>query len=451
MTEYNIVATSMFLCILAALAVVVTLRRERLSLGLPFAYILLLMLEHLPGAWAAITAEGAQNLREISTGIMLTALAATSFAVGVWGSCAMFRSRRRLAGLGLDRMRPIAFAPPLRFLLFCLIGGWVLTFAGRAIVDIPSFNAVIEKGAGLWLLSVMLGLSRAVHERSLFSVFLWFSALLVYPAFVLIVGGFMSWGALSIGIAVSTLVVTVKRAWTVILGIVVASVLGVSLFVNYFEHRSDLRAVAWSGGAMESRLDVATRIFTDFKLLDPSNPAHLDALDQRLNQNYFIGVAADRLDRGAVEFLNGRSVVEGLLSLVPRVVWPNKPVFGGSGRLVPDMTGLPLNEETAWGIGSVMEFYVNFGAWGIVCGFLGLGWLIGRLDRLAADRLRSGQLGGSLIFFLPCAALIQPLGSFVELTGGAAAALLAAFVWRWLWQNYSATSAVSPTRGTVPK
>jgi putative effector of murein hydrolase LrgA (UPF0299 family) len=101
------------------------------------------------------------------------------------------------------------------------------------------------------------------------------------------------------------------------------------------------------------------------------------------------------------------------------------------------MTGLYLDEDTSWGVGNVMEFQINFGIPGLIGGFLMLGWLLGTLDRSAAEAERAGQLSRVFFFFLPAVALIQPLGSLVELSGGAAAALVAAFGWSWGWERWS--------------
>jgi len=84
-----------------------------------------------------------------------------------------------------------------------------------------------------------------------------------------------------------------------------------------------------------------------------------------------------------------------------------------------------------------MEFYINFGIPGLVVGFLVLGWLLGRLDRKGAVAEIRGELGQVFLFFLPGAALIEPLGSMIELTGGAGAALIAAFGWRWAWMQWA--------------
>ena len=121
------------------------------------------------------------------------------------------------------------------------------------------------------------------------------------------------------------------------------------------------------------------------------------------------------------------SVWEGLLSLVPRAFWPEKPVFAGSPQIVSKMTGLRLSPTTSFGVGNVMEFQINFGIPGVVIGFFVLGWLIGTLDLKAAVAERRGDLGGVILFFLPGVALIQPNGSLVELFSGSAAALVGAF------------------------
>jgi hypothetical protein len=84
-----------------------------------------------------------------------------------------------------------------------------------------------------------------------------------------------------------------------------------------------------------------------------------------------------------------------------------------------------------------MELQVNFGMPGVAVGFLILGWLIGRLDYRAAAAEARGDLVKLILYYLPCVALIQPNGSIVELTGGAAAALVGAYIWKWIWTSWS--------------
>jgi hypothetical protein len=105
------------------------------------------------------------------------------------------------------------------------------------------------------------------------------------------------------------------------------------------------------------------------------------------------------------------------------------------------MTGLRLSPTTSFGVGNVMEFQINFGIPGVAIGFFVLGWLIGTLDFKVAVAERRGDLGGAILFFLPGIALIQPNGSIVEMTGGAAAALVGAYGWKWAWNLWAAHRA----------
>src|ERR1035441_4127010 len=111
------------------------------------------------------------------------------------------------------------------------------------------------------------------------------------------------------------------------------------------------------------------------------------------------------------DYLGGDSVRQGLLSLVPRVLWPEKPVFAGSPQIVSKMTGLHLSPTTSFGVGNVMEFQINFGVPGVVIGFFVLGWLIGTLDLKAAVAEARGDMGGVILFFLSAVALINPDGA----------------------------------------
>jgi hypothetical protein len=311
-------------------------------------------------------------------------------------------------------------------------------------VHVASLGAVIEKGGSIWMLGVLIGLQGALERKSFKGIAIWISALATYPISMLLISGFLSAGVTATVIVLSAMAVWIRHYLRVVVGICVAAFLGMTAFVNYYESRDEIRDAVWGGAPILDRIHVVTGAATRFHWFDMSNPQDLVALDERLNQNYFVGLAVMRLKDGEVDFLDGYSLWEGLLALVPRVIWPQKPVTAGSSTIVSDMTGLELSLDASWGVGNVMEFYINFGWPGLVAGFLLLGWLLGKLDLRAAASLDRGDFGSAIMAFLPAVAFIQPNGSIVEMTGGAASALIAAYWWRWAWRKWSQEKRTPP-------
>src|SRR5690348_9555046 len=72
--------TSIVVSLAALITLCLMLRRSRFSLGMPIAYLGLLLLNHVPGAFAhAVSSELLTESAFTETGIMLTAIGAVSF------------------------------------------------------------------------------------------------------------------------------------------------------------------------------------------------------------------------------------------------------------------------------------------------------------------------------------------------------------------------------------
>jgi len=407
-------------------ALVILIRRSQPSLGLPVAYLFGLLLIHVPGA--LVHSFPWSELRDsdlTATGIRFTAIGVFCFVAGVWIA--------RKCTVGTAFPRP---APRPQFWLFCLVAGWSVVYGLSPLVRIPSLGAAIQRGAGIWMIGVMLGLRSSLRQGSQ-KAFLWVAAMLVYPVLMLLLGGYLSYGSAAFMICLAPLVASTRNPWRIALGLVLTSILGLNVFLSYFQNRTEIRNAVWGGADFNVRVDAASKIFWDLRWFDPRDPDHLWLLDLRLNQNYLVGLAAARIEANQVDYLQGRSLWEGVLALVPRAFWPEKRVYAGSPEIVSEMTGLTFAEGTSVGVGNVMEFQVNFGLPGVVIGFLILGSAIGRLDLLAALAERTGDFPKLFQYFLPAVALIQPNGSIVELCSGSAAAWVAALGWSSLWRQWS--------------
>lgn len=416
---------SVAICIGAFVALVAVLRIKGVSLGMPIAYLAALLLIHVPGAVAHLldANDVLPGPEYTELGIGFTAIGALCFVAGVWLSQ---RSAVRPA-------RQAAFRP--LFWQFCLWAGWTVTSLGY-MITIPTIGAVIEQGGPIWMLACMLGLRTALGRSDSIRAWKWLGALAVFPLLMLLLGGFVSYGSAAVIVVFSALAISTRSRFRVAVGTMVAVMAGMSVFLSYFQNRNAIRAAVWGGLDTESRIEASMGTVRDIEMFSPSNRKHLEALDLRLNQNFFAGVAATRIEQGKVDYLYGKSLTDGVLSLIPRALWPDKPIVAGSGRIVAEMTGLRLSTSTSFGVGNVMEFQINFGIPGIIAGFLTLGLLIGWLDRRAAEKEEVGDLGGIFVFFLPAVALIQPNGSMVELMGGSVAALAAGYAWKWGWTRW---------------
>ena len=421
-----IMLVSIGVCLTTLALTIVLVRNGRPTLGLPVGYLYLLLLIHVPGAVAHLTPKSNLPYKEFTeTGIRYTAFGCVAFVVGLW-----------LARVGGVKRGLIFPHPGPDFLRFCLIGGWIVTFSLRPIlVRIPSLGAAVDNGGRIWLLAVILALPLCFLRRDWRGFLIWASAMLVYPVMGLVNTGFLSYGTTTTVLAFSLFAVVIRSWWKLGLIIAVVSVLGMGLFVSYFTIREDIRGTVWGGHSLEERVNESGRMLREFKTFDLEDEKHLKAVNARLNQNVFVGMAAARLNRGVVDYYRGRTLWEGVLSVIPRAFWPGKPVFGGSHGIINQMTEFEVNEKTtSYGVGNVMEFYINFGLPSLIAGFIAFGWLLGKLDRLAATAWIEGRFTDLIKMFLPAVAIIRPEHSTVEIVGSAVAALVATFFWAQAWR-----------------
>jgi hypothetical protein len=128
--------------------------------------------------------------------------------------------------------------------------------------------------------------------------------------------------------------------------------------------------------------------------------------------------------RDTDDFVKGESIKDAVLAMIPRIIWPGKTVYAGSGDWVSRFTGISFAEGTAIGIGQILEFYGNFGLRGVVIGFILFGILLGALDMAAASRLAAGDWHGFAFAFVVGTSLLNAGGSLVEVSGSAVACIV---------------------------
>lgn len=439
------IGQSLFICITAFVVLQVLSRGKGVLTGLSMAYLFALYLQHLPGAYVHwLRPQFFEENFSTRIGIHLTAIGSVAFVFGV--AVVRWRALYQRRFIPAGPLQAVADPP---FLRFCLLFGWLTVLAVTYVfANVPSIGAALSQAGNIWILAVLLGFLGTLQQRDLPGMLRWLAALAVYPLFILFRAGFLSFGSTSVIIVACVTIVslkTSKAAWLGLLGFCTLCFFG---FLSYYLQRTDFRESLSKNPTLAERAARVSRMVTDFGMFDPDNPKHMSALNERLNQNQFVGMTFRRIEVGQTKFVEWRSMKEGLQALIPRLIWPGKPTFGGNAALIKELAGFEIGEGTTFGPGQVLELYACFGTSSLVIGFFLFGLWYGWLDAKVLHALRSRDWTAALLWFPLAVAINQPLSTVAELAGNTAAAFVAALGWRWLWKQWSQTRGLAPPQTT---
>jgi hypothetical protein len=410
---------------IAVAMMMIGIRPERYTAGMPFAYFLLLSLIHAPGAAVYINFPewGAMAIRT-RLGFEQTVIGMLSFFFAVMLTrSAVFASRRPVR---LTAVAPEPLAALDRLGLYYLFGGICYFFLG-SLASIPSVGAFVASLSYLLVTGACLRLWVVRQQRNGVKFWLSIALLPLLPLITIVKGGFIGFGTYWLIAIACFAFAQSKRSFLQFLIAPFVVFLGLSVFVNYMASRNEIRAAVWvQQSGIGDRLERVGKIFQNFEWFDADNAKHREVVDGRLNQNLLVGSAVDRLRSGMVDYGRGATLVEMAIGLIPRALWPEKPQVGGGGTVVQDFAGVRSVEGTSIGAGQVLEFYINFGVWGEVGGFFIYGVLIGWMDIRIVESLRLGDQKSYLLWYMICLALMQPGGNLLEIVVSAAGSAVTA-------------------------
>ena len=409
--------------VVATVLLLTAWRRGQLGCGLVFAYVAHYSLLHWFGAfvhslpWAPFW-----DSSSTIEGFKAALYGMVAFAAG---SLFLYPFLERMRRARVEpQPQSVAAGRRLGWLLLVVgIAFWVLSFT--RVNNLPTVNAVVAAGKQMAVVGICLQCWLAWQERRLGPVIAWLGAALAFPMVTVMTQGFLGYGVISFMTICAFVAIFYRPRWQVVVLGVAGVYLGLSLFVVYSAHRQEIRDRVWGGQALEDRAETILHTLQDFTVFDVRDEAHLRAINARLNQNDLVGAAVAYTPANR-PFAAGETLWHALIALVPRAVWPDKPVVAGSMGLVTDYTGIYFDRTTSVGLGQVLEFYINFGYAGIVVGFLLLGALVTHIDRVGGRYLDAGDWDRFAIWFLVGIAAMQVGGSLVEMTSSMAAGALAA-------------------------
>ncbi len=357
-------------------------------------------------------------------GLHMSVYGIIGFAVG--GEFALSRHLRRKGAEAGTAQATLVEPRLVNVYLFigAVVYAIVLPFAGK----VPSASAVVSTASTLAVAAIGLKCWNAWQRRRVALLAFWIGCTLLLPVVTVIGQGFLGYGFAAMLTIFSFVAAFQRLRWYTVVASLILAYLGMSIYVTYMRDRNDIRDVVWAGADVGDRVTQLQTTVESAEWFDLSNADHLERVDSRLNQNYLVGAAMHHLGAEKADFAHGSTLWDAVLSMVPRAMWPDKPVFAGSGDLVADYTGFHYAQGTSVGIGAVMECYVNFGTWGVLFGFFVIGAAVVYVDRSAGSALRSGDADTFLRWYLPGLSLLNVGGLFAEVTGSGAAALVVVFV-----------------------
>jgi hypothetical protein len=342
--------------------------------------------------------------------------------------------------------RSFSYSPRDVLPLLYLSAGAIAYCLLSAMGSIPTLTALVASGQYLFVAGLCLKcrISWQQHERHKF--LLWLGVAFTLPFITILSRGFMGYGAAA-ALTVGTFVASFFRPrWKTALVSLVLLYIGFSFYVNYMRDRDDIRRAVWGGQSLWDRVERVGTTLGNFEWFDPRSEQHLWRIDDRLNQNVLVGAAVNLMQYTG-NYAYGRTVGDAVLALIPRALWPEKPIAAGSGTLVSEYTGVTFGEETSVGIGQVLEFYINFGTPGVVIGFLIFGVAVSGIDAIATSHLRAQNWQGFVMWYLVGISCLQVGGSLVEVSGSAGASLVSAMLLnRWLLPRLQKRAGDPPPR-----
>jgi hypothetical protein len=403
----------------------------RSSAGMPLAYFLGLSLIHTPGAAIFLGApRWGPTANQTLVGFEQTVIGLVAFLVGVMVVRFGHFAARPAQKPNIQGLKELAILDRLS-LIYASIG--IFCFVFGSILSIPSVGAIIAQLNSLVIVGACLRLWVARQERDGGKLWISMLCLPLLPIITLIRGGFFGTGVGWLLTILSFVVGQSKRRLVYFLAAPFFIYFGLSVFVNYMASREEFRKAAWiQQVGIGDRVQRTVDMFSNFQWYDSDNPKQRGVINGRLNQNLLVGAAVERLELGIKDYAYGQTLVDALIGLVPRAVWPDKPQVGGGGTVAEDFAGIRVAAGTSVGAGQVLEFYANFGLWGVIGGFLIYGGLIGWMDLRIAGCLNQGDQKGFLLWFLLCMALMQPQGNLLEIVVTAAASGAAALALNYL-------------------
>ena len=300
--------------------------------------------------------------------------------------------------------------------ILALVYGMVCYFFLSGVLSfIPSITSILSGGLAMASAGMAWAFVSVFKGKGAVAGLLFASLMFLFPVFTLVLNGFMGYGIGAIFGIAGVVMVTFKPRWVIVLIAPSLLYLGLSLYPSYMIARGEIRSKVWGGADLSERFDATFGgIAENWQWFDPNDEKQMELLNGRMNQNVLVGHSYEYISSGQTSYAFGDTLIDGFLALIPRAIWADKPLSAGSNGMVTRFTGIKFAEDTSVGIGNMMEFYINFGLFGVFVGYFLIGLAIYYLDSLAGQAISNLNAGLFFMTLVPGQSLMNAIGSFVE-------------------------------------
>lgn len=309
---------------------------------------------------------------------------------------------------------------------------WALSLS--PIGALPGAGAALGSGRLCAVYGIGLHCWAAWRRRDGARFRLWLTAAVALPVITVLTQGFIGYGIAMLAMIVVFVAMFYRPRWRLAVGFAAGVYAGMSLWVAYSAHRMAIREVVWAEQSFDARLAALWEVTQSLAPFDFSNVRHLELIDDRLNQNHLVG-AAVRVTPALVPHAHGETLYVAMLAIIPRAIWPDKPVVGGSGQYVSRHTMMEFGAGTSVGMGQILELYINFGTTFVLVGMFALGAMLRSMDVQFVNALQRGDVRAAQFHFLVGVGALQAGGSLSEIVasmgGGAVLSMALSRMVEW--------------------
>lgn len=300
--------------------------------------------------------------------------------------------------------------------LLCLIN---ILLIGHSFGDLEVLAGLMASSdLGIGIISLLYFKGNLSNKKKLFSIFI---------LLILVVRGF-STGMTQL--IMQPLVVWFVCRWLItkkleLLFVALGVVLIVLIQPVKLEYRNTVAGVAYQSNSTAQNMELFANLFYDYWLLDREENKVVESVTTRtsllLQTAHVIDWTPD-----FVPFKNGDTLKFMLISWVPRIVWPDKPIAQQANidyAIEYGVTTVEGAKTSMFGVGPIGEVFMNFGVMGIFPVFFILG-IFSYVPLHVVSISRAAKLNvrnlANILPTAPTALLVSILFKFMLIGGGIA-------------------------------